>query len=82
MKGKKKSEPLTEARIVEILEELTIGKKREREFVMIQGCKTHGSVQRDSSNLNICGDETCVSCQGMAEALNDNIKNLFKDEEE
>jgi hypothetical protein len=83
---KKNDNKFSEERLIEILNEMIIPKDNTRNFVVGQGCKTNGFITRDCFNLNICEDETCISCQSFAktfhEHMQEHVKNLFKDEEE
>jgi len=43
----------------------------DREWLVMQGCRTHGAVTRSTLDLNLCSDEKCVSCQQFHQSLKD-----------
>ena len=38
-------------------------KDTDREFIVCQGCLTHGLVERSTLNLKLCDNKDCTSCQ-------------------
>ncbi|NQY43082.1 MAG: hypothetical protein HRT87_07065 [Legionellales bacterium] len=82
MKKKNKYKPLTEARLVEILEVLTILKDNDRVLKVLTGCSTYDSIDA----MEFCGSNKCSNCTkrqiDFHEAMKLHVKNLFKDEEE
>jgi hypothetical protein len=54
------------------IEDLELPKKPK--YVMLQGCRTHGLVQRTELDLNLCGDPTCVSCSEFSKAMKEQAK--------
>lgn len=81
MKKKNKYKPLTEARLVEILEELTIPKDDTRDFKVLTGCSTYGSIDA----MEFCGSNKCSNCTkrqiDFHEAMKLHVKNLYNEEE-
>lgn len=70
--------PLTIEMLEEHLKDLELSRPKS-EYIMYQGCKTHGLVKRTSSNMNLCDDPTCPSCSEFNKALKDYAKTLSKD---
>ena len=62
---------LNKEKVLNIIKDV-FGKTSKEGIQISQGCKTHGLVTRNVSNLNICDDSECTSCR----EWNDTAKKL------
>ena len=69
---------LTVEKVTELLKEAFIDNPPNDQFVVYQGCITHGLIGRSASNLNICGDPKCTSCMEMHNAMQEEGKRTIE----
>ena len=65
---------ITKELIESVLNDIT-PKKKEREFTMYAGCRTRGYIKWSSSNIDLCSDINCPTCNMMRKALKDELQN-------
>ena len=78
----KEYESLTIEKVIEIVESLTIVSERldVNGLELYQECKTNGGVIRTISNLNLCDDDTCVSCMEWKVAMSYGVTRIEEPE--
>ena len=63
---------ITKEELEQLILDIT-SKKTDREFIVMQGCLTYGTVTRSTSDLNLCNNKNCTSCQQYHESIKNNI---------
>jgi hypothetical protein len=66
--------PITIEQIKKAIEDVQKTYKPKNEITVFQGCLDRGTIQRTSSNLNLCNNPNCENCRNLEEALEKEIK--------
>ncbi len=75
-----KAEPLTEKKIIDAVEKALLDTKDKGNIVFMRYCINQGWITESNTNFpSFCGDPECASCTEMWKALDEGLKNLFKD---
>ena len=48
-----------------------------KDFVVFQGCATHGSVKRTGLDLGLCGNPECLSCKEWGDNFHEAMKKML-----